>query len=460
MKGSEIIRVDPAFLLKFDRPIPRYTSYPTAPQFYPVSQDLLIEKLQAFDKTEKPLSLYLHIPFCKSMCLFCGCSVVLNRQPERQERYFTYLCQEIEKTALVFSKKRSVAQLHLGGGTPTSLTVQQFEVLMEHLRKCFDFTENAEISIEIDPRTVFETQGSKLAHLRRLGFNRVSFGVQDLDVKVQEAVKRRQTEEMTVKTYEWARELGFQGINIDLIYGLPLQTPASFAKTAEKLLLLKPDRIAFYSYAKVPWLKAHQKAISDGDLPSTEDKFCIYIETRERLIDGGYIPIGMDHFSLETDTIAKAYHEKKLTRNFQGYSIQLADDMLGFGITSIGSIENCFFQNLKTLEDYQGKIALGELPVFRGFVLSQEDQIRRYVIQTLMCHFELDKLEFSRRFSLDFNTHFAKEKEKLESLKRDGLIEETEDKIVPTPIGRLFIRIVASAFDAYLQESGQFSRAV
>ena len=347
MIRTEVIRVDPASLAKFDRPVPRYTSYPTAPQFHLIAQDLLIEKLHAFDRTEKLLSIYLHIPFCKSMCLFCGCSVVLNRQPERQERYFRHLIQEIERTARYFSKKRAVSQLHLGGGTPTSLTEEQFEILMARLHECFDFTEEAEISIEIDPRTVFEDEGTKLTVLRRLGFNRVSFGVQDLDPAVQEAVKRRQTEEMTITTYQRARDLGFSVINIDLIYGLPLQTPASFSKTAEKLLALKPDRIAFYSYAKVPWLKPHQKAISDSDLPSTEDKFRIYTEAREKFMDGGYLAIGMDHFALEGDSIANAYREKKLTRNFQGYAVQLADDMLGFGLTSIGFLENSFFKMSK-----------------------------------------------------------------------------------------------------------------
>lgn len=446
-------------LAAFDRPVPRYTSYPTAPQFYAINEDLLISKFAAFDQSDKPLSLYLHIPFCKTMCLFCGCSVVLNRDPERQARYFDALLQEIALTAGRFSKKRSVTQLHLGGGTPTSLTEEQFERLMGHLYGLFDIASNAEISIEVDPRTVYADQGRKLALLKKLKVNRVSFGVQDLDASVQEAVKRRQSEEMTVSTYHKARELGFDGVNIDLIYGLPLQTAASFSKTADRIASLKPDRIAFYSYAKVPWLKAHQKAIPDATLPSTDEKFQIYIESRERFLQSGYVQIGMDHFSLKSDPIAKSYENKTLTRNFQGYSLQLADDMLGFGITSIGYFENCFFQNIKGIDDYLTLLQQNRHPIFRGFALSGEDLLRRWVIQSLMCHFQLDKREFSRRFGVDFDEHFAFLKSRLDRLKSEGLLEETKDQLLPTLLGQLFIRLVASEFDAYLNV-GKFSRAV
>ncbi len=453
------IEISPALLERFDRPVPRYTSYPTAPQFQVVEEDLLVQKLAVFDQTEKPLSLYLHIPFCRSMCLFCACSVVLNRNPERQARYLDSLLQEIALAASHFSKKRAVMQLHLGGGTPTSLTEAEFERLMEHLHAHFEFPPAAELSIEVDPRTVQEDGGRKLALLRRLGFNRVSFGVQDLDEAVQEAVKRRQSEEMTMATYWKSRDLGFEGINIDLIYGLPFQTSATFARTAEKLMAIQPDRIAFYSYAKVPWLKPHQKAIPDAALPSTEEKFRIYVEARERFLNSGYVQIGMDHFSLENDLIAKSFKEKTLTRNFQGYSIQLAEDMLGFGVTAIGFFEHCFFQNLKETDGYGASCALGKFPVQRGFLLSEEDLRRRWTILSLMCHFEVDKLEFEKRFGIVFDLHFASLKEKLDCLKKEGLLEETADRLIPTPLGCLFIRLVASAFDAYLN-IGKFSRAV
>lgn len=451
----DVISVEAASLSRWNRAVPRYTSYPTAPQFYPLEEGIYRGKFASFEKTEKPLSVYIHIPFCKTMCLFCACSVILNRKPEKQRAYLDLLLKEIE--LLPFTTQRLVTQLHLGGGTPTSLDEEQFEELMAALRKRFVL--EGEISIEIDPRTVYADGGKKLALLRKLGFNRVSFGVQDLDPVVQEAVKRRQSEEMTVATYEKARELGFEGINLDLIYGLPHQTPERFAKTAEKILEMKPDRIAFFSYAKVPWLKEHQKAIPDEDLPSTEEKFAIYAETRERFMNGGYIAIGMDHFALQTDPIAMAYAEKKLTRNFQGYALQLADDMIGLGVTSIGYLENAFFQNLKTIEEYKEAIELGKLPVHRGYVLKEEDLLRRWVIQSLMCHFELDKREFARRFGSLFDKHFENERPEIERVIEEGLLEETEEKLLPTPLGRLFIRLIAAVFDAYLKQ-GNYSRAV
>lgn len=442
---NDLIQVDPALLAKWNRPVPRYTSYPTAPQFQPIGEEILRQKLRTFDQSDKPLSLYFHIPFCKSMCLFCGCSVVLNRKPERQKLYLDHLLKEIELVAMNFSTKRRVTQLHLGGGTPTSLTEAQFEQLMYRIQKHFILAPDAEISIEIDPRTVYADEGKKLTTLKQIGFNRVSFGVQDLDPIVQEAVRRRQSEEMTVSTYYKARELGFDGINIDLIYGLPHQTVERFAKTADKLIELKPDRIAFYSYAKIPWLKEHQKAIPDETLPSTEEKFQIYVDARARFMKSGYTAIGMDHFSLASDPMSKAYEAKTLTRNFQGYAVELAEDMIGFGLTAIGFLENSYFQNIKELEAYQTTLAAGRLPVARGYVLNEEDILHRQIIQSIMCHFEVDK-----KYS-----HLAD----IEPLIRDGLLEETSDKLKASPLGRLFIRLIASAFDSYLNK-GQFSRAV
>jgi oxygen-independent coproporphyrinogen-3 oxidase len=440
---TDIIHVDPQFLSTWNRPVPRYTSYPTAPQFYPLDASILQQKLSLFAGKEKSLSLYIHIPFCKTMCLFCGCSVILNRNPDRQERYLQSLFKEIELTAPF--PKRTVSQLHLGGGTPTSLTEEQFDRLILKLKKHFHFAPNAEISIEIDPRTVYADQGSKLAHLKNLGFNRVSFGVQDLDQTVQEAIRRRQTEEMTISTYYKARELGFSGINIDLIYGLPLQTTRTFEKTASKIIELKPDRIALYSYAKVPWLKAHQKAIPDETLPSTEEKFHIYTQTRAAFMQGGYTAIGMDHFSLKDDPISQAYREKKLTRNFQGYSIDMAEDMLGLGLSSIGYLENCYFQNTKTLDEYHALIEDNKLPLSRGYILTQDDLIRKNAILSLMCHFEI-----SKKYA-----HLAD----LSSCVQDGFLTETSSHYIATPLGRLFIRLIAAKFDSYLTK-GKFSNAV
>jgi oxygen-independent coproporphyrinogen-3 oxidase len=320
------------------------------------------------------------------------------------------------------------------------------EQLMRHVEKHFILTPDAEISIEIDPRTVYADQGKKLAWIKQLGFNRISFGVQDLDPKVQEAVRRRQSEEMTLVTYQKARELHFDGINIDLIYGLPHQSVETFSQTADKIIAMRPDRLAFYSYAKIPWLKEHQKAIPDETLPTTEEKFRIYVDARARFMQGGYTAIGMDHFALPQDPMAKAYRSKTLTRNFQGYAVQRADDMIGFGLTSIGFLANGYFQNQKELIPYQTLVAQGHLPVMRGYLLTEEDIVRRQAIQSLMCHFELDKKTFG---------HLAD----VTPLKTEGLLEETADKYIATPTGRLFIRLIASAFDAHLH-NGQFSRAV
>lgn len=457
--SEEIKRVDASWLSRWDKPVPRYTSYPTAPQFACLDESVVLSKFHSFDQTDKPLSLYFHIPFCKTMCLFCGCSVVLNRRPERQSRYLQHLLKEIVLVASRFSKKRRVTQLHLGGGTPTSLSVEEFELFMKAVHESFDVAIDAEISIEVDPRTVFGDKGEKLCALRRLGFNRVSFGVQDLDPVVQAAVKRHQTEEMTLETFYRARELGFHGINIDLIYGLPFQNRKSFAKTALTLADLQPDRIAFYSYAKVPWMKPHQKAISEESLPSTEEKFAIYTEAREIFMNHGYTPIGMDHFSLEKDPLLKAYKQKQLTRNFQGYAIQLAEDMIGFGVTAIGFLENAFFQNIKEIEAYEIAIQRDKLPVLRGFVLREEDICRRWVIQSLMCHFELDKEIFKERFKMDFDLYFIKEKEQIAFLQKERLLEDRRERLVPTPLGRLFIRLIAACFDSYI-EKGNYSRAV
>jgi len=452
---SDVASVDPALLARWNIPVPRYTSYPTAPQFQPLEETVYRGKLHLFDTSSKPLSIYIHIPFCKTMCLFCGCSVVLNRRPEKQTEYLALLLQEIH--LLPFTTRRSVSQLHLGGGTPTMLSVEEFALLMDALLAKFQFTQDAEISIEIDPRTVFTDQGKKLSALKNLGFNRVSFGVQDLDPIVQEAVKRRQSEEMTVETYWMARKLEFQSVNLDLIYGLPYQTVEKFTKTIEKIVELKPDRIALFSYAKIPWLKEHQKAIDDAWLPTDEEKFRIYVTAREKLMQGGYTAIGMDHFALETDSLAKAYRGKTLDRNFQGYAISLSEDMIGLGITSIGYLEGAFFQNMKTIAEYKAALERRQLPVARGYVLQGEDLLRRWVIQKIMCHFSLDKQEFQRRFGAAFDEHFAQAKR--DWLIDEGLLEETDTYLLPTPMGRLFIRLIASVFDAYLKQ-GQYSRAL
>lgn len=456
---DEICDIDPLWLAKWDLPVPRYTSYPTVPQFKDVDSSFLLSPLEALKHAKSPLSLYIHIPFCRSMCLFCACSVILNRNADRAQAYFESLLLEIDRIAFNLGLRQRVCQLHLGGGTPTSLTEQQLEQLIERLQSRFVFEPTAELSIEVDPRTVYEDQGQKLSFLRKLGFNRVSFGVQDLDPLVQKSIKRHQSETMTVDTFEKARACGFEGINLDLIYGLPYQTPERFQTTAQKILQLKPDRIAFYSYAKVPWLKAHQKAIQDETLPSTYDKFSIYTQTRKCFMEGGYRPIGMDHFSLEEDSLTKAYQEKRLTRNFQGYSIQFTENMIGLGVTAIGYIAGTFYQNVKDLAKYQNALSHGVLPVMKGLSLTEEDRRRQFVIQSLMCHFELDKHQFFEKFHVSFDAYFANEKKGIDELSREGFLEDKLSELKVTPLGRLFIRVVASLFDAY-RIQGKYSKAI
>ncbi|MDB6081807.1 MAG: hemN [Chlamydiia bacterium] len=442
-------------LLQLNKPIPRYTSYPTAPEWTDFSS---ASYESALKNLSEPLSLYVHIPFCKTMCLYCACSVVLNRRPENEEKYVSYLLKEIELVAQLSGRKK-VTQLHFGGGTPTQLTEDQITRIMHKLQESFDIDPQGEIAIEIDPRTVMD--GKKLACLRRLGFNRVSFGVQDTDPKVQEAVKRRQSYEMTKSAYLQARALGFSGISIDLIYGLPYQTVETFRETALRIIELRPDRISLFSYAKVPWLKAHQKAIPEHTLPTTDEKFQIYLLARSLFIEAGYRAIGMDHFSVTGDELDLAYGTKNLKRNFQGYSVCKADNMLGFGVTAIGYADNAYVQNIKDLTLYYQAIDERALPVHRGRVLTDDDVMRKYVIYEIMCAFSLDKKIFEKKFHCSFDQLFLQERERLEKL--PDLVIDTKEFIKVTPKGELFIRNIASCFDRYLHEPGvtrKFSQSV
>ncbi len=435
-------------LLKYHKPTPRYTSYPTAPEWEPLKPASYETKLKQFADSHSPLSLYVHIPFCKSMCLFCGCSVVLNRKQEKEEEYVRYLQKELSLLSQ-WLKKTKIHQLHFGGGTPTKLSIPLLELLWKSLNETFSIDLSKEIAIEVDPRTVIEDGGEKLRLLRSLGFNRISFGVQDTNPQVQEAIKRRQTKEMSQKTYFLARELGFRGINLDLIYGLPFQTLASFQETIDDILQLRPDRIALFSYAKVPWLKPHQKAIPEETLPSTEEKFKIYAYARKRLIEDGYLAIGMDHFCLEEDELALCYRTKTLQRNFQGYSSLLAEDQIGIGMSSIGYLQQGYFQNAKELKSYYGLLDTNVLPIQRGKILSKEDLLRKWTIHTLMCSFELSKSQFEGIFCVPFDTHFAACLPHLTHLEEEGLLCNQKDKLSVTPLGELFIRNIAVLFDAY-----------
>lgn len=439
----------------FDRPVPRYTSYPTAPVWKELEDVVYTERLEGLG--EEPISVYVHVPFCKTMCLYCGCSVVLNRKEENEKKYVDYLIKEIELVARKIPN-RKVAQMHFGGGTPTKLSESLLQRLFEKLSSSFTFSKESEIAIEVDPRTVFEDDGKKLSFLRSLGFNRISFGVQDTNPKVQEAVKRRQSLEMTEKTFYKARDLQFQSINIDLIYGLPYQTKETFQETVRHILHMRPDRIALFSYAQIPDLKPHQKAIRKDALPTTEEKFQIYLSARSKFVEAGYIPIGMDHFAHHTDELALAYDKKTLSRNFQGYTVLKTDTLLGLGVTSIGQMKGAYFQNVKTLDEYYSKLDQGLHPIYRGCILSQDDLIRQYVIQTLMCTFHIDKAAFQNRFGLDFDSYFQVD---LDFYEQMGLLRNTEQLLQVSSTGELFIRNIASCFDAYYKpQAYQFSKGI
>lgn len=396
------------------------------------------------------------------MCLYCACSVVLNRDPVKEERYVESLLKEIESASKLLAPGTFVNQVHFGGGTPTKLSIEQLTRIVEALNRCFTIMPDAEVSMEIDPRTVVQDDGEKLRCLRDLGFNRVSFGVQDTNEQVQEAVKRRQSYDMTKKTFLKARSLGFSGINIDLIYGLPCQTIDSFKTTVEQIIYLNPDRIALFSYAKVPHIKPHQKAIPDSLLPSTEDKFAIYKTAREGFIKSGYTAIGMDHFASKTDPLTERFKSKTLLRNFQGYTLYSGEDMLGLGLTSISFMSDGYFQNVKELTEYHRSISNDVLPLERGAVLTEEDHKRRYVINRLMCDFAVQKGAFKARFGIDFDAHFTKSLALLQEHIADGLVENRPDAVVVTNIGEMFIRNIASCFDEYLSKNHirPFSKAI
>ncbi|MCB1181638.1 MAG: oxygen-independent coproporphyrinogen III oxidase [Chlamydiia bacterium] len=449
-----------ALLKKLHQPVPRYTSYPTAVEFKPLAPSIYHKKLS---QTNGPFSLYFHIPFCHAMCLYCACSVILNRKPEKETAYIHYLIKEIDLMADLLGRQEKVTQLHFGGGTPTKIHPDLLKKLFTHICNRFEVDFDQEIAIEIDPRTVLENEGEKLRLLRHLGFNRVSFGVQDTNVRVQDAIRRRQSYEMTEKTYNLARTLGFRAINIDLIYGLPYQTEETFDQTITDILCMKPDRIALFSYAKVPWLKPHQRAIKSETLPSIEQKFAIYANARRRLTQNGYWAMGMDHFALEDDEMVLAFREGRLQRNFQGYTVRLADEMLGFGVTSIGCVNNTYVQNTKDLREYYSALDRKELPIVKGIVMKDDDILRKWIIHQLMCSFTLDKKEVERRFRIDFSTYFATSLKFLKPYIAEGFVIDTPHALSITQKGELFIRNLVLCFDAYSNKSTltpQFSQSI
>ncbi|MGY6565857.1 MAG: oxygen-independent coproporphyrinogen III oxidase [Halomonadaceae bacterium] len=448
---------------KYDRPGPRYTSYPTAPQFHAAfAEDDYRAAAERSNRvaSPKPLSVYVHIPFCKSLCYYCACNKIITHNTERAAEYLDWLKQEIGVQGALFDETRRMTQLHLGGGTPTYLSNAQLGELMAALDEAFHFApvEEREFSLEVDPRTVTPAQ---IHELHDLGFNRLSFGVQDFDADVQKAVNRLQSEEQVVELVAAAREAGFQSVSVDLIYGLPLQTVASFDTTLDKIIALRPDRIASYSYAHLPELFKAQRLIRPEDMPPPERKLELLELTIRRLTAAGYVYIGMDHFALPDDELTLARENGTLQRNFQGYSTHADCDMIGLGITSIGKVGDSYSQNVKETAQYQARLEEGRLPVMRGYRLNDDDRLRRDVINALMCHGRIDFANIEARHDIVFRDYFAEALDQLEEMQADGLLAINDDAIEVLPAGRLMMRNMAMAFDAYLKPNeGRFSRTV
>jgi oxygen-independent coproporphyrinogen-3 oxidase len=444
---------------------PRYTSYPTAVQFHEGFDAVAYERFASMsndDLIPKPLSLYVHLPFCHSLCYYCGCTKKVTRHPEQAAVYLDHLEREIDLQGNLFDFDRDAQQLHLGGGTPTFFDDDQLSRLMNRLRRRFSMSnsDTREFSIELDPRTV---DTGRLNVLWELGFNRISLGIQDFDPEVQKAVNRIQSVEETLGLMTHARKLGFDSISVDLIYGLPLQTTDSFSTTLDTVIAEQPDRLAVYNYAHLPDLFRSQRMIRSEDIPSPETKMALMELTIKKLTDAGYVYIGMDHFALPGDELSRAMEAGRLQRNFQGYSTHDHCDLIGLGASSIGRIGDCYAQNLKEIPAWQSAVREGELPIWRGLALSTEDRLRRRIIKSIMCQGKLQFSDYETRFSLEFEDHFAPELEALKHQADDGLLELTEQGFTVTPTGKLLMRNIAMVFDEYLGEQVQgkrFSRVI
>jgi len=447
---SMAVQFDPELMQRYDREGPRYTSYPTAMQFRELEahcyESAAATSRGAIDKS--PLSLYVHIPFCYSPCFYCGCNKIITRQVERSDPYTARLLKEISMRSAYFDANREVEQLHLGGGTPTFLTPERLSALIDTLDRFFRLTNSAarDYSIEIDPRTV---DASYIRHLAELGFNRISIGVQDFDPEVQKAINRIQPIELVQQTLDSARENGFGSINFDLIYGLPRQNLASLAATLDRVIEMRPDRLAVYGYAHMPQVFKAQRQLQQSELPNAATRLALLQLAVNKLTAAGYLYIGMDHFALPSDSLAQARESGTLHRSFQGYTTHASRDLVSLGVSAIGQVGNLYIQNHKTLAGYNEAVDQGVLPSFRGVTMSADDVIRKDVIQQIMCHGTIDIPATEKRFGIEFDAYFQAESARLATLEADGLIEASTRRIDLTPRGRLLMRNVAMAFDAY-----------
>ncbi|MFL6199018.1 MAG: oxygen-independent coproporphyrinogen III oxidase [Thermoanaerobaculia bacterium] len=458
------IQFDREMLLKYDRPGPRYTSYPTAPHFEDgFGHSEYVRLLERSAESGRRLSLYVHIPFCAHRCFFCGCNVTISHDRQWGKRYLPLLAREMEMAAAALGSdgpdRREVVQVHWGGGTPTFLPPEDLTELMALIRRSFRLGEDCEIGVEVDPR---ECSPAHLDALAAAGVNRLSMGLQELDPRVQEAVNRIQTAEQTWGVLDGARSRGIGSVNVDLIYGLPHQTPGRFALTLEEVLRMAPDRLALFNFAYLPQSFPHQTVIDPAALPSPDTKLRMLEEAIATLTAAGYVFIGMDHFARPGDPLAQALRGRTLTRNFQGYSTCADSDLVGFGVSSIGEVGGGYAQNLKTVAEYGAALEQGRLPSCRGLTLSADDVLRRDVIVRLMCHFRLDKRDVERKYGIEsFDRRFAAELGQLRPMEEDGLVEIDRDSIEVTPAGRLLVRNLAMCFDAWLGKTAvRYSRTV
>jgi oxygen-independent coproporphyrinogen-3 oxidase len=458
---DQTLHFDLPLINRYDKAGPRYTSYPTALELHDGFTDVDYRQHIAKSNAEGgPLSLYVHIPFCDTVCFYCACNKIITKNRSHAQPYVDNLCKEIAMQGALFDKNRVVNQLHWGGGTPTFLSYEQMQQVMTATREHFSLKDDdsGEYSIEVDPR---ETNLHTVQQLRSLGFNRISLGVQDFDPDVQKAVNRIQSEAQTFAVLDAARKEGFRSTNIDLIYGLPLQTVDSFNKTLDKILHVSPDRFSIFNYAHIPARFKTQRQINDTDLPSPEVKLAILQSVGQKLAEAGYVYIGMDHFAKPDDELAIAQRLGLLHRNFQGYSTHSDCDLIGLGITSIGMVGDAYSQNVKDLESYDKLIKQGKLPVFKGVDLQEDDKVRRAVIMQLICHFECQFAAIEHTQSIHFSEYFADELNVLKPMQADGLLTINADGIQVLPAGRLLIRNICMVFDRYLaQKQQQFSRVI
>jgi oxygen-independent coproporphyrinogen-3 oxidase len=446
---GEVAVPDPALLHRFDVPGPRYTSYPTADRFVEAfDAQVLSNWLGKRADATAPLSLYVHLPFCATVCYYCACNKVITKDHSRGRDYLTALRKEADLIASRLTGSRQIEQLHFGGGTPTFLSNDELRELMALLTERFPMAPKGEYSIEVDPRS---TPPDKVAVLGELGFNRISVGVQDFDPQVQKAVNRIQSFEMTQATIEAARKADFKSVNLDLIYGLPKQSRATFASTLDKVLVLSPERVALYHYAHLPERFKPQRRIDAADLPSPQEKMGIMLDAIGRLTQAGYQYIGMDHFAKGADDLARAQQQGRLHRNFQGYSTRPDCDLIGLGVSAISKIGPTYSQNVRELDEYYDRLKQDQLPTARGVLLDMDDLVRRSVIMSLMCHFEVSKEAIEQAHLVKFDEYFRRELAELKPFEDEGLVENTREWISVLPRGKLLVRAIAMGFDRYIK---------